>query len=68
MLLLTGIVGSPAGVIGGRLFDRFGSYGRAFELNILICVIGILALAFAPMPQGGIAADTDSVSAAEPAV
>jgi MFS family permease len=51
LLLLTGIVGSPAGVVGGKLFDRYGSYAPAFELNIAIVAIGILALAFAPMPQ-----------------
>ena len=51
VLLVTGVVGSPAGVIGGRLFDRFGSYTPAFELNILISALGILALAFASVPQ-----------------
>jgi MFS family permease len=50
LLLLTGVVGSPAGVIGGRLFDRFGSYTPAFELNILVAAFGILALAFAQAP------------------
>lgn len=57
VLLLTGIVGSPAGVIGGKLFDRFGSYTAAFELNILVSAIGILALAFAPIPQPRTAVD-----------
>jgi MFS family permease len=57
MLLLTGMVGSPAGVIGGRLFDHYGSYTPAFELNILISAIGILALAFARMPQQRITRD-----------
>jgi MFS family permease len=51
VLLVTGVVGSPAGVIGGKLFDRFGSYTPAFELNILISALGILALAFASVPQ-----------------
>jgi MFS family permease len=51
VLLLTGVFGSPAGVIGGRLFDHFGSYTPAFELNILVAAVGILALAFATMPQ-----------------
>jgi MFS family permease len=49
-LLLTGVIGSPAGVIGGKLFDRFGSYTPAFELNVLVGFIGILALTFAHMP------------------
>ena len=51
MLVVTGAVCSPAGVIGGRIFDHFGSYKMAFELNILVSVMGILALAFATMPQ-----------------
>lgn len=51
MLVVTGVVCSPAGVIGGRIFDRFGSYTLAFELNILISLIGIIALAFATMPR-----------------
>jgi MFS family permease len=66
MLLLTGIVGSPAGVIGGRLFDEYGSYAPAFELNILISAIGIVALAFARMPQQRITSGTDAIAAAEP--
>ncbi len=55
VLLLTGVIGSPAGVIGGRLFDRFGSYTPAFELNIVVSAIGIVVLAFATMPQHRIA-------------
>jgi len=51
MLLLTGIVGSPAGLAGGKLFDHYGTYTPAFELNMVIVAIGILALAFAPMPR-----------------
>jgi len=53
MLLLTGIVGSPAGLVGGKLFDHYGTYTRAFELNMVIVAIGILALGFASMPQLG---------------
>jgi MFS family permease len=63
VLLVTGVVGSPAGVIGGKLFDRFGSYTPAFELNILISALGILALAFASVPQHPIAADVVPVEA-----
>jgi MFS family permease len=51
VLLLTGVVGSPAGVIGGKLFDHFGSYSPAFELNILVAVLGIVALGFAHVPK-----------------
>jgi MFS family permease len=72
LLLITAIVGSPAGVIGGKLFDRFGNYAPAFELNILVAAIGILALAFAHAPSirtdsGGITVEAGGVaSAAEP--
>jgi MFS family permease len=51
MLLLTSGGASPAGVIGGLIFDTYGSYTRAFELNIAIAAIGILAMAFATMPR-----------------
>jgi len=51
MLLLTGIVSAPAGLVGGRLFDRYGTYAPAFDLNMLIVAVGIVALAFAPMPR-----------------
>jgi MFS family permease len=51
MLLVTAVVCSPAGVLGGKLFDMLGSYNLAFELNILTSLIGIIALAFATMPH-----------------
>jgi MFS family permease len=53
MLLLTAIFCSPAGLIGGEIFDKFGSYTRAFELNMLLVAIGIVALSFAkpPLPR-----------------
>jgi MFS family permease len=51
MILLTSVIGSPAGVIGGKIFDVYGGYGRAFELNALLAVAGIIAMAFATMPQ-----------------
>ncbi len=51
MLLLSAIACSPAGMIGGKLFDVFKSYTPAFYLNVGICVIGIIALFFAAMPQ-----------------
>jgi MFS family permease len=51
MLLLTSGGASPAGVIGGKIFDTYGSYTRAFELNMLIAAIGIVAMAFATMPR-----------------
>ncbi|MGC0773255.1 MAG: MFS transporter [Candidatus Acidiferrum sp.] len=49
-LLLTAIFCSPAGFVGGKLFDVYGSYTSAFELNMLVAVGGIVALCFATMP------------------
>jgi MFS family permease len=49
-LLLTAIFCSPAGVIGGKLFDNYGNYTLAFELNMLVAAGGIVALSFATMP------------------
>jgi len=51
MMLLTGVACSPAGWIGGRVFDRFGNYTAAFELNIVVTVVGIVALLFAATPR-----------------
>jgi hypothetical protein len=33
------------------MFDMYGSYQRAWQLNIVITVIGILAILFAAMPK-----------------
>jgi len=51
MMLLTGVACSPAGIVGGVIFDRFGNYTGAFGLNVVLALIGISALAFATMPQ-----------------
>jgi MFS family permease len=53
MMLLTGVACAPAGYAGGLIFDKFGSYGWAFDLNMLLAAIGILALSFATMPRLG---------------
>jgi sugar phosphate permease len=50
-LLLTGVVCSPAGYIGGKLFDIRGNYTLAFEINMLVTAGGIVALFFATMPD-----------------
>jgi MFS family permease len=50
VLLLTAAFCSPAGFIGGKLFDVYGNYTLAFELNILIAAAGVIALFFAKMP------------------
>jgi MFS family permease len=51
MLMLSALACSPAGIVGGKLFDVYKSYNPAFELNILVCLVGICALAFARMPH-----------------
>jgi MFS family permease len=51
MTLLVSTLASPAGAAGGWIFDRYGSYTPAFELNALLAAIGIVAIAFAAMPR-----------------
>ncbi len=51
MILLTSVLGSPAGAIGGKIFDIYGGYAKAFELNALLAAIGIVAMTFATMPS-----------------
>jgi len=50
-LLLTSGGASPAGWVGGKIFDLYGGYSRAWQLNIVITVIGIVAILFATMPH-----------------
>jgi MFS family permease len=61
VMMLSAIICSPAGVIGGKLFDMFKSYTPAFELNIAIGVVGIIALIFAKMPQAPNAGNSATV-------
>lgn len=51
VLLLTAIFGSPAGVIGGRLFDVYGNYTLAFGINMMVAAMGIVAMLFATKPS-----------------
>jgi MFS family permease len=51
MLVLAALFCSPAGYLGGRIFDQYHSYKPAFELNSLLAALGIVALFFAPMPE-----------------
>lgn len=51
MMLLTGVACSPAGFVGGAVFDKFGSYTAAFELNMAVAALGILTLSFATTPR-----------------
>ena len=49
-LMLGAIFCSPAGFLGGKIFDTYHSYKLAFELNCVIAAIGIVAVFFARMP------------------
>lgn len=51
LLLLTSGGASPAGWVGGKIFDMYGGYARAWELNIIVTVVGIVAIVFATMPR-----------------
>lgn len=51
MTLLISTIASPAGAVGGRIADLYGSYTRGFELNALMAAIGIVAILFAAMPK-----------------
>lgn len=50
VLMISALICSPAAIIGGILFDIYQSYTEAFLLNIVIALIGIIALFFAKMP------------------
>ena len=56
MLLISGCA-SPAGYIGGKLFDIYGDYRRAIILNGAMAAIGIAAILFASMPTPGDSTD-----------
>ena len=61
-LLIGGLLSSPAGFVGGKLFDLYRSYTLGFELNMVIVAIGILALAFAAVPQPKIGINATSTA------
>ena len=42
---------SPAAWVGGKIYDMYGGYAHAWQLNIIITVIGIVAILFAAMPH-----------------
>jgi MFS family permease len=58
MTLLISTIASPAGAVGGWIFDQYKSYTPAFALNALLAALGILAIVFAamPKPRGEVAA------------
>jgi MFS family permease len=57
-LLLGAIFCSPAGYLGGKIFDTYRSYSLAFGICCLVAGIGIIALFFAKMPVPPEAAET----------
>jgi len=50
LLVIAAVFCSPAGFLGGKLFDTYHSYKLAFELNSLVAAAGIVALFRAKMP------------------
>jgi MFS family permease len=46
---------SPAGYVGGKIFDVYGSYKLAILLNVILSAIAIVAILFTimPTPPGG---------------
>ena len=49
-IFLTSAIASPAGLVGGMIFDRYGSYVKSFELDAVLAAVGIVAIVFASMP------------------
>jgi MFS family permease len=64
-IFLTSAIASPAGLVGGMIFDRYGSYTRSFELDAVLAAVGIVAIIFAAMPAPR---DAVPVLVAEPTV
>ena len=50
MMLFISACASPAGYVGGKMFDRYGNYKAAIILNGMLAVVGIAAILFATMP------------------
>src|SRR5208282_5966322 len=50
-IFLTSAIASPAGLVGGMIFDRYGSYVKSFELNAALAIVAIVAIVFAAMPS-----------------
>lgn len=64
MTLLVSLIASPAGLVGGWVFDAYKSYTPAFELNALLAAVGIVAIIFAGMPKPGAEVAAEAVQAA----
>jgi MFS family permease len=50
-ILLTSGCASPAGAVGGKIFDIYGSYTKSFELDAVLAMVAIIAMVFAAMPE-----------------
>jgi hypothetical protein len=50
LFLLSAICCSPAGFVGGKLFDVYGSYTPSFLLIVGICLLAMAGVFFARMP------------------
>jgi Na+/melibiose symporter-like transporter len=64
-IFLTSAIASPAGLVGGVIFDRYGSYAKSFELDAMLAAVGIVAIIFAVMPAPR---ESVPVAVAEPQV
>jgi MFS family permease len=51
MTLMFAACASPAGYVAGKMFDIYGNYTRAIELNCVLAVIGVAAISLAAMPK-----------------
>ncbi|MBF7097415.1 MFS transporter [Alkalibacter mobilis] len=51
MMLLTAIICSPSGMIGGLIYDSQGSYTLVFNAIWIICLVGGVFALFAKMPE-----------------
>jgi MFS family permease len=58
-ILLTSGFASPAGYVGGKIFDIYGSYTKSFELDAVLAMVAIIAVVFAamPSPRGEVSTD-----------
>lgn len=55
MMLLISTLASPAGYLGGKMFDMFGSYRPAILVNVALSVVAIVAILLASAPEAPVA-------------
>jgi MFS family permease len=53
MMLFISACASPAGYVGGKMFDLYGNYTGAILLNGALAAVGVAAILFASMPTPG---------------